>query len=265
MIVARRAHAPPPRAATARGATVAAANVGTRAGAATSAALLLTSTTRPAGALHAAGELHDALLPRQGVGGVRATLAGKVSGALALACTTATTPLPSLAFFSSMSTLFAPAGQANYAAANAALAALAHTGARAGAPARALQWGAWGGVGMAVDHGLLPRVVEAGLGVLSPAAGVGALEACAAASADLSPSPLVSPLDWRRIMARAPVVAPTFAEFGEFWGGEAARAAQSPARAGAVTRARWSGRGAFCRRCPCCRAIRRHRRRRPHP
>ena len=231
LIVSRRARAQPPRAAAARGATVAVADVGTRAGAAAAAHLLLTSTTRPAGALHAAGELRDALLPRQGVAGVRATLAGKVGGAAALAAATATTPLPSLAFFSSMSTLFAPSGQANCAAANAALAAMAHTGGRAGAPTCAFQWGAWGGVGMAVDHGLLPRVVEAGLGVLPPAAGVGALEACAGA-ADVSPSPLVSPLDWRRIMARAPAVAPTFAEFAEFWGGGRARAAPAPARPG---------------------------------
>lgn len=46
-----------------------------------------------------------------------------------------------------------------------------------GRSATSLQWGAWGGTGMAVAHNLLPRIIKSGLGVLPPAAGLAALAA----------------------------------------------------------------------------------------
>lgn len=71
---------------------------------------------------------------------------------------------------------------------------------------------------MAVEHKLLPRVRASGLGVLAPARGLAALAAvlCGGLRSGLGPGPtqlVVSPFDWRRLMAGAPHVFPVFAEF----------------------------------------------------
>lgn len=57
-------------------------------------------------------------------------------------------PLASVSLFSSTSALLGPAGQANYAAANAALGAWADQRHAAGVGATSIMWGAWAG-GMA--------------------------------------------------------------------------------------------------------------------
>jgi len=100
---------------------------------------------------------------------------------------------------------------------------------RQGSSMVSMQWGAWSGAGMAAEHNLLPRVRASGLGVLAPARGLAALRAALA----LGPGPgygpaqrVVSPFDWRRLMAGARSVFPVFAEF-------AAAAATAGAAAGA--------------------------------
>ena len=53
----------------------------------------------------------------------------------------------------------------------------------AGQPGSAVQWGAWGGAGMAARvPGFLQRVARRGLGVLRPAAGLAVLEQALAAA-----------------------------------------------------------------------------------
>ena len=91
-----------------------------------------------------------------------------------------------------------------------------------GCGAMSLQWGAWGGVGMAVDYKLLPRVIASGLGVLPPARGLAALEAALRAGSGLGLVPqyragcqlIVSPFDWRTLMAGAKHIFAVFAEYG---------------------------------------------------
>ena len=74
-------------------------------------------------------------------------------------------------------------------------------------PSVSLQWGAWGGTGMAVAHNLLPRIIKSGLGVLAPAAGVAALASVLARAAP--PAQLiVSPFEWPKLMAGANRVFP---------------------------------------------------------
>lgn len=68
----------------------------------------------------------DALLLRQTAGSFRAALAGKVSGIFALDAALAGAPLAAMALFSSVSSIVAPSGQPNYAAANAVLNAWAN-------------------------------------------------------------------------------------------------------------------------------------------
>lgn len=79
-----------------------------------------------------------------------------------------------------------------------------------------MQWGAWGGTGMAVVHNLLPRIIKSGLGVLPPAAGVAALAAVLRQSAAPPAQAVVSPFDWSKLMAGAdrvfPVSAPALPE-----------------------------------------------------
>lgn len=77
-----------------------------------------------------------------------------------------------------------------------------------GCPATSMQWGAWGGTGMAVVHNLLPRIVQSGLGVLTPARGVAALEALLSMPHRLTAQLVVSPFEWGKLMAGAHHVFP---------------------------------------------------------
>ena len=90
-----------------------------------------------------------------------------------------------------------------------------------GCTATSMQWGAWGGTGMAVAHNLLPRILKSGLGVLAPTAGLAALALTLQQASGLHAGPLpaqivVSPFDWTRLMAGAKHVFPLFSEFGRY-------------------------------------------------
>ena len=75
-----------------------------------------------------------------------------------------------------------------------------------------MQWGAWGGTGMAIKNNLLPRIIKSGLGVLAPDAGVSAL--ASALSAVPHPAQLVvSPFEWPKLMQGATHVFPIFSEY----------------------------------------------------
>ena len=93
------------------------------------------------GMVHAGGTLEDAGLPGQTLGALRRVAAPKLAGASWLGAAAAAAPLGAAALFSSTSALLGPPGQANYAAANAALGAAAEAQQAAGAPfLRALAW-----------------------------------------------------------------------------------------------------------------------------
>eukprot|EP00964_Phaeocystis_antarctica_P008007 scaffold4305_cov74-Phaeocystis_antarctica.AAC.1 len=92
---------------------------------------LTAGAARLRGVWHAAGVLSDALLARQTAATLARVYGPKAHGAWALQRCTAALPLEAFAFFSSVAALLGGAGQANYAAANSCLDALA--GARRGA------------------------------------------------------------------------------------------------------------------------------------
>jgi thioesterase domain-containing protein len=101
------------------------------------------------GLVHAAGVLDDGVLGQQTWSRFLRVLAPKLLGALHLRALTRHLPLDFSWFFSSSAGLLGAAGQGNYAAANAALDALAELERGEGRPTTSIAWGAWAGTGMA--------------------------------------------------------------------------------------------------------------------
>ena len=134
----------------ASGAAVSALSLDVADRAAVAAALANIPADRPLrGVIHAAGLLDDGLLPQQTKLRFRAVMSPKMWGAWNLHQLTRAMDLDFFVLYGSASGLFGSPGQANYAAANTFLDALAHHRRALGLPALALDWGAFSGVGLA--------------------------------------------------------------------------------------------------------------------
>jgi NADPH:quinone reductase-like Zn-dependent oxidoreductase len=103
------------------------------------------------GVFHLAAELHDATAATMTRAQLDAAFGAKLHGAEALDAATRALPLDHFVLFGSLAGALGAAGQANYAAANAALDAIVASRRAAGQPATLLDWGAWRGLGMARD------------------------------------------------------------------------------------------------------------------
>ena len=99
------------------------------------------------GVIHAAGLIEDGPLQIKTRESAARVLAPKIQGTLALQQALGDSKLDFLLLFSSISSLAPPAGQVDYAAANAFLDAFALS--QAGQPVTAVNWGLWADVGMA--------------------------------------------------------------------------------------------------------------------
>jgi acyl transferase domain-containing protein/NADPH:quinone reductase-like Zn-dependent oxidoreductase/SAM-dependent methyltransferase/acyl carrier protein len=99
------------------------------------------------GVVHAAMVLDDCLIVNLTGERLRRVLAPKMAGAWNLHCQTRDLPLDFFVLFSSMSAVFGQGGQANYAAANAFLDALAHHRRALGLAGLSINWGSLGDVG----------------------------------------------------------------------------------------------------------------------
>jgi acyl transferase domain-containing protein/acyl carrier protein len=104
------------------------------------------------GIVHAAGVLDDGVLARQDWPRFEAVLRPKLTGAFNLATATEGKALDFFVLFSAGAAWLGNPGQANYAAANATLDALAHMLASAGRAVTSVAWGRWAGDGMAGPH-----------------------------------------------------------------------------------------------------------------
>ncbi|PZD73142.1 6-deoxyerythronolide-B synthase EryA2, modules 3and 4 [Acaryochloris thomasi RCC1774] len=101
------------------------------------------------GIIHAAGILDDGMLQTLNWEEFESVLKAKVNGAWTLHQLTADLDLDFFVLFSSAASLLGSAGQANYAAANAALDTLAQARQSAGLPALSINWGPWEQLGLA--------------------------------------------------------------------------------------------------------------------
>ena len=96
-----------------------------------------------AGIMNSGGILQDALITAQTAASLRAVFAPKLVSAAAMQEAAAGQPVHQVLMFSSAASLFGAPGQANYAAANAALEGWAAGTAATGVNGIAIQWGAW--------------------------------------------------------------------------------------------------------------------------
>ena len=120
------------------------------------------------GVVHAAGVLADGVLADMTLEQLDRAVRPKAQGAWNLHTATTDAPLDWFAMFSSVASVLGSPGQANYAAGNAALDALAAYRRARGLPATTINWGPWSGAGMAVEAGRGEAVQSRGMGLLPP-------------------------------------------------------------------------------------------------
>lgn len=121
------------------------------------------------GVFHCAGVLADAVFTETTGEHLATALSGKVAGAWNLHTATAGHPLDLFVLFSSLAGVVGSPGQTAYAAANAALDAVARVRAELGLPAQSIAWGPWT-IGLAGDH--RSRLQAAGLHLWTPQDGM---------------------------------------------------------------------------------------------
>ncbi|MFI6039901.1 type I polyketide synthase [Streptomyces sp. NPDC051315] len=146
--------------------------------------------------VHTAGVLDDRLLDSMDVDALERVLRPKLAAARNLDDLTRDRDLTAFVLYSSVSGTLGTIGQANYAAANAFLDALAEQRRAAGLPATSLAWGPWAGGGMATrDAETEARMRRGGINPLDPDRAVEALgRTTARADAVLA----VADIDWAR-------------------------------------------------------------------
>jgi acyl transferase domain-containing protein/acyl carrier protein len=184
------------------------------------------------GVFHAAGVLADGVLESMTPERVDAVLAPKADGAWHLHELTGGSDLAAFVLFSSAAGTLGAAGQANYAAANVFLDALAARRRSLGLAGAAWSWGLWADAGMGADAGA-ERVAGLGVRALAEADGLALADA---ALATAEPFVLLADLDLPAVRARGDDVPPVLRAMvrrsprGAVSGGGAALAGVPPER-----------------------------------
>jgi NADP-dependent 3-hydroxy acid dehydrogenase YdfG len=144
--------------------------------------------------LHTAGVLDDGVVDALTPDRLATVLAPKVTAALHLDELTADLDLDAFVLFSSIAGTVGAAGQANYAAANACLDAIAEHRRARGLVATSVAWGVWGGGGMAVQA-VTARARRGGVLAMPPRLAAAAL---GLVIAEEQPTAVVADIDWAR-------------------------------------------------------------------
>ncbi|MEZ0094197.1 type I polyketide synthase [Streptacidiphilus sp. EB129] len=147
------------------------------------------------GVVHAAGVVDDGVVSSLTREQIDIVLRPKVDAAINLDQLTRGMDLSAFVLFSSLAGTFGGTGQANYAAANTFLDALAHQRKASGLPALSLAWGLWeqpSGMTSKLDESDFKRMARGGLEPLSSAEGLALFDiACVVDEAVLVPARLV--------------------------------------------------------------------------
>jgi myxalamid-type polyketide synthase MxaB len=149
------------------------------------------------GVFHAAMVLRDRALAELTRDDLVTVLAPKVNGAWNLHTQTRGMPLDCFVLFSSLSSIIGAPGQANYAAGNAFLDALAHQRRAEGLPALSMNWGQISDVGTVADRPEVGRFLK-GIGV-RPLSSRDALSALPRLIASQEPQVGVMDVDWEKL------------------------------------------------------------------
>jgi len=161
------------------------------------------------GIFHCAGVLDDGPLVKQNWPRFRNVFAPKVDGAWNLDRLSRGFPINLFVLFSSAASFFGSRGQANHAAANAFLDALAHYRRANGLPAISIDWGPWAQIGAAARLGVDRGAAARGLGLIDVEAGLEALGRLLAS--DLVQAG-VAPVDWTKLLERFPGAAARYVD-----------------------------------------------------
>nr|WP_239157732.1 type I polyketide synthase [Streptomyces sp. SID13726] len=158
--------------------------------------------------VHTAGVLDDGVLDALTPARLEQAWQAKAVGAWHLHELTRDLDLSAFVLFSSVSGTIGAAGQANYAAANAYLDALAHHRHDLGLPASSLAWGPWAGAGMAADGDTTEaRLRRSGLTPLDPDSAVALLGRIATDGTAVAVT--VADVDWARFAGSFTAVRPS--------------------------------------------------------
>jgi acyl carrier protein len=159
------------------------------------------------GLVHAAGVLDDGTIRQLSWERFARVLRPKVAGAWNLHKLTLGTDLDFFILYSSFASVLGSPGQANHAAANAFLDALAAARRAQGLTALSIDWGAWSTLGAAAERGVDRRLMTMGGGTISPDQGLRLLEMM---FPEETPRIAAVAVDWTRVPAslvRKPILA----------------------------------------------------------
>ncbi|MEU4626875.1 SDR family NAD(P)-dependent oxidoreductase [Actinoplanes sp. NPDC023801] len=153
------------------------------------------------GIVHAAGVLDDGVLESLTPERITEVARVKLGTARLLDALTEGLDLRMFVLFSSVAGTIGSPGQANYAAANAGMDALARHRQDRGLPATSIAWGPWADGGMAGADAVSRRLNRGGMTPMAPELAMTAFDS---AVADGAPAVLVADADWARLAAGRP-------------------------------------------------------------